>query len=139
MSYIASTSRRGQFTVAEVNQTWKIEKCSNVLFSEEKTQRYRHGKDLTPEMFSTRLSGGDFIMVCLFRQEYNAASSGGQSNSGELRPNGAKTALVIEGPCLCGDKGHFKQDNAAIQNARQNFDILAREWNPCLMSSRLLT
>uniref|UniRef100_A0A3P9QED2 Tc1-like transposase DDE domain-containing protein n=1 Tax=Poecilia reticulata TaxID=8081 RepID=A0A3P9QED2_POERE len=69
-------------------------------------QCYWHDKEIPPEMFSTRHSGGGLQVV-----------QGRQTAAGIVEML-QWASLMTEGPRLCGNDWVFQQDNAAVHNAR---------------------
>uniref|UniRef100_A0A3P8U947 Tc1-like transposase DDE domain-containing protein n=1 Tax=Amphiprion percula TaxID=161767 RepID=A0A3P8U947_AMPPE len=114
---------------AREHQTWDIERWKNGF------QRYWHDKEIPPEMFPTRHSGGGSIMI------WGAFSFSGtlelQVVQGRQTVAGyvlmlQRASLMIEGPRLCGNSWVFQQDNAAVHNARLTKDFF-RENNITLL------
>ena len=105
-------------------------------------QRYWRGKDLTSEMFSTRHRGEVSIILWgafFYRDTLQLqVLQGRQIVAGYVRML-QRSALVTEGPRLCGDEWHFQMGKCCNTQCSPHFDILAREWDPCFRSSRLLT
>ena len=90
-------------------------------------QRYWHGKDLTPEMFSTCYSDeGSIIVWAAFSYRRTMpfqVVQDRQTAAGYVRML-PRSTLVTESFRLCGDGWHFQKNNAAIHNARQILTFL---------------